>query len=126
MAIKRARRDLQIYRGDTPTFGFQLMDVNESTGAKSPIDLSTGFVLKGQVRYNAEDVNVLYELPIKVLDAKNGLCQITIPKTASETLLPPGSSLASEAVYDIQISRGEHVLTLLTGGFSIIRDVTRG
>ncbi|CAJ1855718.1 hypothetical protein HLBENOHH_02478 [Aeromonas dhakensis] len=126
MSIKRPRRDLQIYRGDTPTFGFQLMDVNESTGTKTPIDLSAGFTLKGQVRYSAENTDVLYELPIKVLDAKNGLCQIRIPKTASESLLPPGSSLSDTAVYDIQVSYGDNVLTLLTGGFSIQRDVTRG
>lgn len=126
MSIKRARRDLQIYRGDTPTFGFQLMDVNESTGAKSPIDLSAGFVIKGQIRYNSESTDVLYELPIKILNAKSGLCQITIPKTVSETLLPPGSSLSDQAVYDIQVSLGESVVTILVGGFSIIRDVTRG
>lgn len=125
MAIKRGKYDLQVYRGDTPTWKMQLFQVDDNTGDKSPIDLSNGFTINAQVRYNSEATDILYTLPIQVMDAKNGVIKITVPKTASETLLPAGSSLADTAVYDMQISKGDSVFTILTGAFSIVRDVTR-
>ncbi|MGL6606618.1 hypothetical protein [Aeromonas hydrophila] len=123
--IKRGRYDLQIYRGDTPTWKMQLFQVDDTTGVKSAIDLSSGFNVAAQVRYNSEATDILYTLPIQVIDAKNGVIKITVPKTASETLLPAGSSLSDTAVYDMQITKGDSVFTILTGGFSIVKDVTR-
>ncbi|MGG5825945.1 hypothetical protein [Aeromonas salmonicida] len=125
MAIKRGRYDLQVYRGDTPTWKMQLFQIDDVTGAKAPIDLSSGFTVNAQVRYNSEATDILYTLPIQIIDAKNGVIKITVPKTASESLLPAGSSAGDQAVYDMQISKGQSVFTIMTGGFSIVRDVTR-
>ena len=120
-----AKYDISVYRGDTPTWKMKLTHVSDS-GVRVPVDLSKGQTINGQVRYNTESTDVLYKLPITIIDAPKGLFSFTIDKNVSENLLPAGSSLSDTAVYDIQLSMGKSVLTFLAGGFTITRDVTRG
>lgn len=122
--IKPARYDISFIRGDTPSWKCQLTHISDS-GTRTVVDLGKGQLINGQVRYNTESLEVLYKLPIEVIDAKNGIFKWRIDKNASESLLPPGSSLSDQAVYDIQLTMGTSVQTIINGSFSIVRDVTR-
>ncbi|HGY0993977.1 hypothetical protein [Aeromonas salmonicida] len=122
--IKQARYDFLIYRGDTPKWTIQLKDVNDETGVESEVDI-TNFTITGQCRYSADSSDILFNLPIVKKDPKKGIIEIVITKQQSEMLLPVGSTQSSESVYDIQMTVGTSVWTFLSGGMSIIRDITR-
>ncbi|HHG3075766.1 TPA: hypothetical protein ACPVXB_001024 [Vibrio parahaemolyticus] len=124
MTIKRAKYDFEIYRGDTPTYLFKLIDVNEETGEEVPIDI-TEHNIKGQVRYSPDSLDTWFEFPLEKIDPKNGTFKLAITKETSESLLPVGSLEPDTAVYDMQIEINNSVFTFMYGSFRITRDITR-
>ncbi|WP_188013156.1 hypothetical protein [Photobacterium damselae] len=125
MTIKRAIYDIEIYRGDTPTFEYQLLDVNEDTGKETPVDI-TNHTIRGQVRYSPESNETWFEFPIEKTSAKQGIFQWKVTKEMSQNLLPVGSGISNEAVYDLEIELNGAVFTFMVGKFSVDYDITRG
>lgn len=126
MTIQRAQHDIEIYRGDTPKFTYQLAHVNNDTGEELPVDISL-LDITAQVRRNMDDTAIWYSFPIKKVDTANGIFSWQITKEDSENLLPPNSTGTNTAVYDIQLSvDGSDVYTFMHGQFSVVRDITRG
>ncbi|MGL4843969.1 MAG: hypothetical protein ACRC2Y_05035 [Aeromonas veronii] len=120
---QRAQHDISIYRGDTPTYRYQVIDVDEE-GKETIVDL-TSYNLTGQVRYSPDSSEVWFRFPITKTDPKNGIFEWSLTKQASEDLLPVGSYEPDTAVYDIQLELNGVVLTFLHGSFAVTRDITR-
>ncbi|EIE5875893.1 hypothetical protein LDV99_002752 [Vibrio parahaemolyticus] len=125
MSIQRAKYDIEIYRGDTPKFNYQLLSVNNETGAEEPVDI-THHNITAQVRRNADSNDVWFTLPIQKVDAVQGKFMWQLTKEQSESLLPPTSSDSDSAIYDIQVEVDGNVFTFMHGAFKVTRDVTRG
>lgn len=125
MTIQRASHDIEIYRGDTPKFTYQLIHVNNETGEEIPVDI-THHNITAQVRRNADVMEIWYTLPIVKTDPINGVFVWAISKEDSENLLLPISTASNTAVYDIQVEVDGKVFTFMTGTFSVTRDITRG
>ncbi|HDI3263888.1 TPA: hypothetical protein PMC50_002509 [Vibrio cholerae] len=123
--MDKANHDIHIYRGDTPSFYYQLLDVNDETGEETPIDI-TRHTFKAQVRYNVEDPDIWFELPIVKHNPKQGQFKWSVTKEVSEQLLPFGSGLPNTAVYDIQAELEGAVFTFAYGKFNVSRDITQG
>ncbi|WP_347368035.1 hypothetical protein [Vibrio vulnificus] len=124
MSIQRAQQDINILRGDTYTFRYQLIDVNEETGVETPVNI-TDHKINGQVRYSPDSSDVWYTFPITKPDAAKGVFQWTLNKADSENLLPVGSFEPDTAFYDIQIEINNAVFTFMHGNFKVSRDITR-
>lgn len=124
MTIKRAQYDIEIYRGDTPVYKFQLVDVNEETGEEVPVDI-TEHTIKGQVRYTPDSIDTWFEFPIEKVEPENGVFKFVVTKDISEQLLPVGSIEPDTATYDMQIELNNAVFTFLHGKFRVTRDITR-
>ncbi|WMB74231.1 hypothetical protein RA178_06340 [Shewanella oncorhynchi] len=124
MSIQRATYNIEIYRGDTPKFSYQLISVDQETGEEVPVDI-TRHILTGQVRRNSETDTVWYEFPLVKSDPTQGKFYWQITKADSENLLPTNSKESDNAVYDIQIEFEENVFTFVKGSFKITRDITR-
>jgi hypothetical protein len=100
--LSGAQLDLRIRAGDNPAW-----TVNTTS------DLS-GWVWRGQIRATPAD-DVLGEFTITTTTS-SAACQIP----ADVTRILPRSS-----VYDVQVSQGSDVHTLLTGKITTLPDVTR-
>lgn len=130
MAIQRAEAPISIYRGDSYTIQYKLTDINEQTGASTPVDISN-FDITGQVRFTPDSDNIWFTMPIVKTDPINGLFEWTLTEAESKSLLPPGATTPNSAVYDIQLRIPDadpdkvRVLTFLRGTFSVTTDVTR-
>ncbi|ELA9841212.1 hypothetical protein V4F87_003254 [Vibrio parahaemolyticus] len=124
MSIKRAQYDISIYRGDTPTFRYQMIDVNDETGEETVVDI-TNHEISAQVRYSPDSSEVWFEFPIRKTDPTNGIFEWKLTKEASEGLLQVGSFEPDTAVYDMQISINGSVFTFMYGNFKVTRDITR-
>lgn len=124
MSIQRAIYDIEVYRGDTPKFSYQLISVNQETGEEEPVDISR-HTLTGQVRRTFDADKVWYEFPLIKSDAAQGKFYWQITKADSENLLPSNSTESDSAMYDIQIEFEDNVFTFVRGSFKITRDVTR-
>lgn len=125
MTIQRAVHDISIYRGDTPKYIYQLLEVDSTTGEEVPVNISA-HTITGQVRRNADSDEVWFTFPIVKEDVANGKFSWKVTKELSEALLPIGSSLPDTAFYDIQMEVSGDVFTFLTGAFKVSRDITRG
>ena len=123
MSIKRAEYDISVYRGDTPTYRFQVIDVDDDTSEETIVDI-TEHVITGQVRYSP-DSDVWFNLPITKTEPSNGVFEIPFTKALSDSILPVGSIEPDTALYDIQMSHSDKVFTFLYGKFRISRDITR-
>ncbi|EHM6953377.1 hypothetical protein KGV31_002176 [Vibrio parahaemolyticus] len=123
MSIKRAEYDISLYRGDTPTYRFQIIDVDDDTSEETIVDITESNI-SGQVRYSP-DSDIWFNLPITKTDPTNGIFEIPFTKQLSETILPVGSFEPDTAMYDIQLERDSSVLTFMYGKFRITRDITR-
>ncbi|ENM2831984.1 hypothetical protein AB6Q85_002331 [Vibrio cholerae] len=124
MTIQRASYDIEIYRGDTPKFRYQLLQVDQDTGEETPVDI-THHTITAQVRRNADSSDVWFALPIVKDDIKNGKFHWKINKTDSESMIPVGSTDSDNAIYDIQMEVEESVFTFMRGAFKVTRDITR-
>lgn len=124
MSIKRAVEDIQIYRGDTPTHWYQIMEVNDETDEETPLDINR-HTITAQVRYSPESIDTWFTLPIEKVDPDKGIFQWRLTKAQSEELLPVGSGLPNTAVYDMQIEIEGSVFTFMVGKFSVTYDITR-
>ncbi|KFA97562.1 hypothetical protein [Vibrio sp. ER1A] len=124
MSIQRAQYDVSIYRGDTPTFKYQLIDVDDQTGEETPVDI-TDHTITAQVRYSPDSTEVWFTFPIVKVDAANGVFKWSMTKELSEEILPVGSFEPDTAVYDMQIERDGSVFTFMYGAFKVTRDITR-
>lgn len=130
MAIQRATAPISIYRGDSYTVQYALTDIDEQTGASTPVDISN-FNITGQVRFTPDADTIWFTFPIVKTDPVNGIFEWVLTETDSKALLPPGATTPSTAVYDIQLRipdadpNNVRVLTFLQGSFSVITDVTR-
>ena len=125
MSIQRASYDIEIYRGDTPKFNYQLLSVDPETGAETPVDI-THHNITAQVRRNSESSDVWFTLPIIKTEVTQGKFSWQITKGDSESMLPAGSTDSDSAIYDIQIEVNGSVFTFMRGAFKVTRDVTRG
>ncbi|MCU8498505.1 hypothetical protein M2G70_07480 [Vibrio vulnificus] len=125
MSIQRANYDIEIYRGDTPKFKYQLLSVNADTGEETPVDI-THHNITAQVRRNSESSDVWFTLPIVKDDLLNGKFSWQVSKTDSESMLPVASTDSDNAIYDIQIEVDGSVFTFMRGAFKVTRDITRG
>jgi hypothetical protein len=121
---QRAQDDISIYRGDTPKFRYQVIDVDDETGEETIADI-TSFNISGQVRYSPDSSEVWFTFPITKTDPKNGIFEWSLTKQASEELLPVGGYEPETAVYDMQMEVNGSVFTFLHGAFSVTRDITR-
>lgn len=130
MAIQRGISNIEIYRGDSYTYQYTVIDVDDNTGIETPVDL-TNFEITGQVRYTPNDSTIWFTLPIVKSDSLNGIFEWALTETESASLLPPGAETPSTALYDIQLRLPNvdpdkvQVLTFLKGSFSVSTDVTR-
>ncbi|WP_028022245.1 immunoglobulin domain-containing family protein [Enterovibrio calviensis] len=123
--IQRANHDIEIYRGDTPKFTYQLVQMNVDTGEEEPVSLAA-YTITAQVRRGADSAEVWYQLPIEKTDSTNGVFSWQLTKADSENLLLPASPLSDSAVYDIQLETNGAVFTFIAGTFKVLRDTTRG
>lgn len=130
MAIQRGVSPIKIYRGDAYKWQYRLVDFNEDTEVRRPIDI-TNMDITAQARYTADNPQIWFTFPIVKTDPTNGVFEWKLTKAASEALLPVGSNSPSNAVYDIQLVVPNadpdlvQVLTFLTGSFTVTTDVTR-
>lgn len=124
MSIQRALYDISVYRGDTPTFKYQILDINDETGEETPVDI-TRHTIKAQVRYSTESPEVWFELPIVKSDPTNGVFKWTVTKEISEDLVPVGSGVVNQAIYDMQIELEGSVFTFAYGKFTVNHDITK-
>ncbi|KJR15229.1 hypothetical protein [Vibrio parahaemolyticus] len=125
MSIQRASYDIEIYRGDTPKFNYQLISVNQETGEETPVNI-THHTITGQARRNSESSEVWFTLPIVKTDVTKGMFAWQLTKSDSENLLPVGASESDSAIYDIQVEVNNNVFTFMRGSFKVTRDITRG
>ena len=124
MQIERAKADISIYRGDTPKYNYQLINIDDETGEEVNVDI-TNATISGQVRYDTDSPEVWFTLPITKTSPELGIFQWKLTKQQSEELLPVGSIEPNSAIYDIQIELNGAVFTFLYGSFTITRDITR-
>lgn len=125
MSIQRATYDIEIYRGDTPKFNYQLLSVNQETGEEAPVDI-THHTITAQVRRNTESNDIWFTLPIVKTNAVQGRFSWQLLKEDSENLLPVGTTDSDNAIYDIQVEVDNNVFTFMRGSFKVTRDITRG
>lgn len=128
MAITQGEYDIHCYRGDSKVIEMRFTDIDNSTGAEAPTNL-TNIVVSAQVRYDTDNTDVWLNLSPVIADALNGLIRITITATASAGLAPPADPLAPvTGKWDLEFkdkSSSAIVFTPIVGNFTVEKDVTR-
>lgn len=92
--ITRQPKDLPIYQGDTESYTVQVRD-----SAGNPVDLTTGFTAKMQIKDNKEDVTPALELTDAAGLDLSVAGEITISLTPAQTV-----TLTDGQVYDLQVT----------------------
>lgn len=110
---KPKRVDIEVYQGDTTSFGLELTDSTDK-----PIDI-TGWT--GQAQIRVASTGELAESPTLVVTAGgvDGVFTITLSDTESAKLL--GNT---EYLYDVQISDGTEKRTFIAGKITVTEDIT--
>ena len=124
--IQAAVYPITVRRGDTGTWKFTLDNLDQNGLPSGAIDI-TNWNFTGKVK---KDQNVIwFTFPITKTDAVNGKWEFYIDKATSESLLPVGSPPPDSASYEVQVdidNGGQiEVATILTGTFTVIRDLVR-
>ena len=128
--IQQAKHDITIYRGDSMVLEMQFhnQDGTTSNPILTPVDL-TDIEVSAQCRYKHNDpIEWLTMNPVIVGDPKQGLINITICSTESAGLVDPLLNGPVTGFYDLQFrSKANHqeVLTVVTGAFNVVLDVSR-
>lgn len=122
---------INVRRGDTGTWTFELRNIDYSTGFPvdtGPIDISAWDI----IAFAKYDQNtVWFDFPIEKIDGgTTGRYQFYIDKSLSERLLPVGDfSNPDNSSYEVQVSFDNggrtEVATILEGSFTVYRDLIR-
>lgn len=105
---------LSLYRGDT--YYGPLMVLPNLTAFGGPANLSAATV-RAQLRQQARDTSGV-DMIVEIVDPVARSLRLTLP--AADTALLPRSG-----VWDLQVTSGAWVGTVLAGPFTVLREVTR-
>ena len=108
--------NLSVYRGDSGRFR---LAIGDSLGA--PIDVSTA-TWDADIRLKADDVDTITEFDVVLVDV------VAAPdKNTIDVILTPAKSemLPSACVYDLEMTLGGEVTTLIYGAITVTYDVSR-
>jgi len=124
MAIIRGTYNIDHLDGDAYIIQFSLIDYNEQTDVRTPVDI-TNVDLLMQIRTTPESATVLYAPVLEKVDPTNGIFRWNIKPSVSAALR------GVNGVYDIQMRTqnadddAEQVITFLSGSFRTTSDVSR-
>jgi len=104
--------DLVVYRGDSGRF---LVNVTDNTG--TPLDVSTA-VFDCDARATPDAATPFTSLTVTPAPG--------IPSAVDVTLTATQSRLLADGVWDLEMTLGGEVITLLTGAVIVSLDVSRG
>ena len=107
--------NLSFYQGDSWRVTATL---NQPTSPVSPVDL-TGYAAKAQLRSAKSSTVVALEFTCTIASPSTGI----IVMTASPTLTK--AVLAAKYYWDLQISKGDEVQTILAGYALVTGEITR-
>lgn len=108
-----ARRDIQIYQGDTFIHRLEIVD-----GNMTPVNV-TGSTFASQIRKRASYTNVEATFAVDMTNAATGVVVLTLSPAATNGLL------AGRYHYDVHQVTGGNVLTLVYGRVDVTGEVTR-
>jgi hypothetical protein len=106
--------NLAVYRGDSGQFR---ITVTDDLGA--PVDISGASSWDGDIRVKAIDVDPIANFDIVPVAGDTSSVDVFLTSEESEKLLP------STVVYDIEMTDGEYVTTLIYGTINVTQDVSR-
>ena len=105
--------NLAVYRGDSGQFR---ITVTDSVGA--PVDIS-GASWDGDIRVKAADPILIASFDIAVVVGDTSSIDVFLTAEQSKLLIP------NTVVYDIEMTEGEYVSTLIYGTINVTQDVSR-
>lgn len=124
MAITRGVYNISHYRGDAYIMQWTILDLNEDTGVSTPVDI-TDMVVSMDIRATADSTSVIFTPTLEKTDPTNGIFQWRITPAISDQLQ------VTTGVYDIQLTVPNvdptltQILTIITGSWAVVQDVTR-
>ena len=111
--IPRVTEDIELYRGDSYVYRFEVTDEDDTV-----VDLST-YTYAGMIRLTADGAQIA-EFTFDDAEAADGILTAIVDAVVTETIeLPLGTG-----VYDIQVTDAGIVHTVRAGGVTLVKDVT--
>lgn len=116
LGIVRQPKDLPLYQGDSESYTLQVRD-----SAGNPVDLSTGFTAKMQIKDSKEDTTAALELTESSGLDLSVAGEITISLTPAQT-----ATLTDGQVYDLAVTETatSDERTIAYGKLKITKQVT--
>ena len=120
--LRPPRLDIRVYRGDTVSLPFQVLD--DATG--DPVDL-TGYTITAEVRKERLDATAYQSFSVVVSDAANGLFSLVMnpATTAAFECGEHPRDIASRYEWDLELKAPDDVVrTRRHGTFVVTADAT--